>query len=47
MSKMFVKIKDYYDLGLWNKERVKNMVIKNVITEEEYEEIVGERYENN
>lgn len=47
MSKMFEKIKDYYDLGLWNKERVKNMVIKNVITEEEYEEIVGESYENN
>ena len=42
---MFEKIKKYYDSGLWNEERVRNVVIKGVITEEEYELIVGENYE--
>ena len=41
---IFEKIKRYYDSGLWNKVRVKNMVIKEVITEDEYELIVGEKY---
>lgn len=44
MSMIFEKIKRYYDSGLWNKVRVKNMVIKEVITEDEYELIVGEKY---
>ena len=44
MSKMFEKIKEYYELGLWNEARVRNMVIKGVITEEEYAEIVGEPF---
>ena len=39
---MFEKIKNYYQLGLWSKERVRNMVEKGVISEEEYETIVGE-----
>ena len=43
-SKHFEKVKNYYDTGLWNKTRVRNAVIKNWITEEEYEEIVGESY---
>ena len=41
MSKMYEKIKRYYDTGLWSEERVKNMVIKGIITEEEYVNIVG------
>ena len=45
MSKMYEKIKKYYDTGLWSEERVRNMVIKGVITEEEYASIVGEEYE--
>ena len=45
MSKMYNKIKGYYDTGLWSEERVKNMVIKGVITEEEYASIVGKEYE--
>lgn len=41
---MFDKIKMYYDSGLWSKDRVKNMVVKGIITAEEYEEIVNEIY---
>ena len=39
---MFEKIKYYYEKGLWSKERVINMLKKGIITEEEYNEIVGE-----
>lgn len=42
MSKDFEKIKTYYDKGLWSKARVRNMVLKGVITEREYREITGE-----
>ena len=45
MSKMYEKIKEYYNTGLWSEERVRNMVIKDVITEEEYASIVGKKYE--
>lgn len=45
MSKMYDKIKSYYDSGLWSEERVKNMVIKGIITEEEYNDIIGKEYE--
>ena len=41
---MFEKIKTYYDSGLWSKERVRNMVVKGVMTAEEYKEIVKEEY---
>jgi uncharacterized XkdX family phage protein len=45
-SKNYEKIKKYYDSGLWDKERVHNVVgKKNGITEEEYLEITGEDYE--
>jgi|LSQX01.1.fsa_nt_gb hypothetical protein len=37
------RIQYYYSKGLWNKERVKNVVGK-VITPEEYEQITGEEY---
>ena len=42
MSKMYEKIKEYYNAGLWSEERVRNMVIKGIITEEEFYEITGE-----
>lgn len=45
MSKMYEKIKKYYDTGLWNEVRVRNMVVKGIITEEEYASIVGKEYE--
>ena len=45
MSKMYKKIKEYYNTGLWSEVRVRNMVVKGVITEEEYKNIVGKEYE--
>ena len=45
MSKMYEKVKSYYYTGLWSEERVRNMVVKGVITEEEYASIVGKEYE--
>ena len=44
MSNMYEKIKKYYDTGLWSEERVRNMVIKGIITEEEYKDITGNEY---
>ena len=44
MSKMYEKIKEYYNTGLWSEERVRNMVVKGVITEEEFYDITGEFY---
>lgn len=46
MSPKFNRVKRYYDNGLWNKEMVHNAVIKGWITEAEYEEIVGEPYDD-
>ena len=39
----FDRIKFYYEEGLWDKQRVRNVVGK-VITEEQYLEIIGEIY---
>lgn len=44
MSKKFAKVKRYYDEGLWSKRQVGDAVIKEWITVEEYEIIVGEAY---
>ena len=41
-SPKFEKVKGYYDRGLWTKAMVRNAVVKGWITEEEYQEIVGE-----
>lgn len=41
----YEKVKKYYNLGLWNIERVRNAVVKKWITKEEFEEITGEEYE--
>lgn len=43
-SKNFKKVKNYYDSGLWNIQRVRNAVEKNWITPEEFKEITGENY---
>ena len=45
MSKMYNKIKMYYDSGLWSEVRVRNMVVKGIITKEEYKNIIGKEYE--
>ncbi|MCI6038304.1 MAG: XkdX family protein [Clostridiales bacterium] len=44
MSKNYLKVKRYYDKGLWDKERVSAAVGK-WITADEYEKITGEKYE--
>ena len=44
-SPKFEKVKSYYDKGLWKESRVHEAVAKGWITAEEYEEIVGEPYE--
>ena len=44
MSKIYDKIKSYYDSGLWSEVRVRNMVIKGIITEEEYKAIISKEY---
>lgn len=45
MSPKFNRVKKYYDSGLWNKQMVADAVVKGWITAAEYEEIVGEPYE--
>jgi uncharacterized XkdX family phage protein len=41
----FKKIKNYYKLGLWSIEQVRNAVIAGKITAEQFELITGEPYE--
>lgn len=43
-SKDFEKILTWYREGLWSKTRVRNAVVKEKITAEEYKEITGEDY---
>lgn len=45
MSKKFNKVKAYYDNGLWTIAMVRNAVVKEWITAEEFELITGEVYE--
>ena len=45
MSKRYLKVKGYFDNGLWNCERVANAVVKGWITIEEYCEITGVAYD--
>lgn len=40
----FEKVKNHYDNGLWNIERVKNAVVKDWITPEQFKEITGYDY---
>lgn len=40
----FDKVKNYYRSGYWSIKRVKDAVIKNWITEEEFKIITGEDY---
>lgn len=44
MSKKFKKVKNYYDSGLWTIEMVRQAVVKNWITVEEFEIITGQPY---
>lgn len=44
MSRMYKKVKDYYDRGLWTADMVRNAVVKDWITEEEFQ-IITKREE--
>lgn len=44
-SPMFNMINDFYHRNLWNISRVRDAVIKGKITEEEFQEITGQTYE--
>lgn len=44
MSKMYEKIKRWYQDGVWNRKMVLDAVTKGKITPAEYEEITGEVY---
>ena len=38
------RIAKWYKQGLWDKTKVRNAVVKGVITEADYTEITGEEY---
>lgn len=44
MSKFAEKVKHYYVLGMWNLARVKKARELGRITDDEYEEIIGNEY---
>ena len=44
MSSKFYKVKEYFDKGLWDIYRVRNAVVKNWITAEEFKEITDIDY---
>ena len=44
MSKWYAKIKGWHEAGWWTKWMVKNAVVKEKITADEYKTIVGEDY---
>lgn len=44
MSKLFERIKKWYQDGVWTKSMLVNAVAKGKITAEEYREITGEDY---
>ena len=45
MNSKFEKVKSYYERGLWDISRVRNAVVKDWITAEEFFMITGEIYE--
>lgn len=44
VSDIVTKTKDYYDSELWDKERVRILVINGVLSSDDYETIIGETY---
>lgn len=43
-SKNYEKVLRWYRMGMWNIDRVRNAVKMDWITEEEFEEITGKKY---
>ena len=44
MSKWYEKIKGWYEAGWWTKGMVKDAVVKEKITADEYKDLTGEDY---
>lgn len=44
MSEFAQKVKQYYDMGLWDIARVRKAVAANKITPEEFKAITGSEY---
>lgn len=44
MSKWYKKIKEWYEAGYWTTGMVKNAVVKEKITADEYKTITGDEY---
>ena len=44
MSKMYARIKKWYDDGIWSEQKVRDAVSGGWITSEEFQEITGEEY---
>lgn len=38
-------VKQYYNLGLWTEQKVRNAVVKGWITAQEFTEITGKSYQ--
>ena len=43
-SKNYSKVKRWFDMKMWNENRVRDAVVKNWITESEFTEITGKEY---
>ncbi len=43
-SKNYEKVRQFYNMKMWDLNRVKNAVVKKWITKAEYAEITGEEY---
>ena len=41
---MYEKVKRYYELGVWDEDKVRNAVAKNAITPEQFKDITGKDY---
>ena len=41
MREFAMKVKEYYERGLWSEQRVRDAVAKNAITAEEFKAITG------
>ena len=46
MSKWYKKIKEWYEAGYWTVGMVRNAVVKDKITADEFEKITGAAYES-
>ena len=44
-SEKFETVKKYFDMGLWTETKLRNAVVKNWITADEFKEISGKDYE--